>query len=319
MRKIDAVLLSALIIYDYSAQSLADSETVNLGHSFTTEYQQEQTWMDSIALSSLDDNIVTQETTTYRNIKKLVPANTITYHELQQLSANALPEEEAEEITDFSITLPEASDELVVSILASDLEEIEAEEETPEELPSQNFTIATVAVAEKLIIVDPSQLDSDGDGVFDYEDKCLDIAGVARFEGCPIPDTDGDGVNDEEDRCPYIAGSIEYGGCMPEPETMPASTDNADTQDNSATLMDFSFENGVLSSSQFNKLLQLADEVIRDHNKKIEITQFGENRDTKKIISYLSDLGVKKTKITVLTKVYSADAGNDMIGLQLTE
>lgn len=55
--------------------------------------------------------------------------------------------------------------------------------------------------------------DSDGDGVPDPKDKCPGVAGVARYDGCPIPDTDGDGINDEQDKCPNQAGTLKYNGC----------------------------------------------------------------------------------------------------------
>jgi outer membrane protein OmpA-like peptidoglycan-associated protein len=60
--------------------------------------------------------------------------------------------------------------------------------------------------------------DSDGDGVIDPKDKCPTVVGLARYDGCPIPDTDGDGINDEEDKCPSVAGLAKYGGC-PIPDT----------------------------------------------------------------------------------------------------
>ena len=55
--------------------------------------------------------------------------------------------------------------------------------------------------------------DTDKDGVNDEEDKCPSVPGLARYQGCPIPDTDGDGVNDEEDKCPTIKGSRDNNGC----------------------------------------------------------------------------------------------------------
>ena len=55
--------------------------------------------------------------------------------------------------------------------------------------------------------------DTDGDGINDEEDKCPTVPGVAKYNGCPIPDTDGDGINDEEDRCPTIPGVKENQGC----------------------------------------------------------------------------------------------------------
>ena len=55
--------------------------------------------------------------------------------------------------------------------------------------------------------------DTDKDGINDDEDKCPDVPGIAKYEGCPIPDGDGDGVNDEEDKCPTVAGVARYEGC----------------------------------------------------------------------------------------------------------
>jgi outer membrane protein OmpA-like peptidoglycan-associated protein len=60
--------------------------------------------------------------------------------------------------------------------------------------------------------------DSDGDGINDEEDKCPNVKGLAKYNGCPIPDSDGDGINDEEDKCPNVAGLARYNGC-PIPDT----------------------------------------------------------------------------------------------------
>jgi outer membrane protein OmpA-like peptidoglycan-associated protein len=63
--------------------------------------------------------------------------------------------------------------------------------------------------------------DTDGDGIFDNEDKCPTVAGVKVFNGCP--DTDADGIQDSEDKCPTIAGIKEFDGC--------ADTDGDGVQD----------------------------------------------------------------------------------------
>ena len=55
--------------------------------------------------------------------------------------------------------------------------------------------------------------DTDNDGINDEEDSCATVAGLAKYHGCPIPDTDNDGVNDEEDKCPTIPGVAENNGC----------------------------------------------------------------------------------------------------------
>jgi len=53
--------------------------------------------------------------------------------------------------------------------------------------------------------------DSDGDGVEDRNDACVDVAGLAQFNGCP--DTDGDGIADPQDACPTEAGVAALNGC----------------------------------------------------------------------------------------------------------
>jgi outer membrane protein OmpA-like peptidoglycan-associated protein len=60
--------------------------------------------------------------------------------------------------------------------------------------------------------------DTDKDGINDEQDKCPTVAGIAKYSGCPIPDTDNDGINDEQDKCPTVAGSVNFAGC-PVPDT----------------------------------------------------------------------------------------------------
>lgn len=57
--------------------------------------------------------------------------------------------------------------------------------------------------------------DRDGDGIGDAQDKCPDVAGLPKFQGCP--DTDGDGIIDIEDECPKVWGVLSYKGCPPPP------------------------------------------------------------------------------------------------------
>lgn len=53
--------------------------------------------------------------------------------------------------------------------------------------------------------------DTDGDGIYDRDDACPDVAGLPQFNGCP--DTDLDGIQDSADACPTEAGSVELNGC----------------------------------------------------------------------------------------------------------
>ncbi|WP_149273473.1 OmpA family protein [Pareuzebyella sediminis] len=53
--------------------------------------------------------------------------------------------------------------------------------------------------------------DTDGDGIYDKDDACPEVAGLEAFNGCP--DADGDGIEDSKDACPNEAGSKEMNGC----------------------------------------------------------------------------------------------------------
>ncbi|WP_273568456.1 OmpA family protein [Maribacter halichondriae] len=53
--------------------------------------------------------------------------------------------------------------------------------------------------------------DTDGDGIYDRDDACPEVAGLEAFNGCP--DADGDGIEDSKDSCPNEAGSKEMNGC----------------------------------------------------------------------------------------------------------
>ena len=53
--------------------------------------------------------------------------------------------------------------------------------------------------------------DTDGDGIIDGSDACPDVFGLAALNGCP--DTDGDGIADKDDACPTVAGLVALQGC----------------------------------------------------------------------------------------------------------
>jgi outer membrane protein OmpA-like peptidoglycan-associated protein len=71
----------------------------------------------------------------------------------------------------------------------------------------------------------PDRTDTDGDGVLDRDDACInepeDVDGFDDQDGCPDPDNDGDGFPDAQDRCPNEAedrdGHQDDDGC-PDPD-----------------------------------------------------------------------------------------------------
>lgn len=67
--------------------------------------------------------------------------------------------------------------------------------------------------------------DTDGDGIYDKDDACPEVAGLAEFNGCP--DTDGDGITDGDDTCPNEAGLAEFNGCPDrDGDSVPDNTDS---------------------------------------------------------------------------------------------
>jgi outer membrane protein OmpA-like peptidoglycan-associated protein len=83
----------------------------------------------------------------------------------------------------------------------------------------------------------PPDTDSDGDGIMDSRDQCInepeDKDGYLDDDGCPDPDNDGDGIPDTVDKCPNdpedFDGFQDDDGC-PDPDN---------DQDNVADLDDF--------------------------------------------------------------------------------
>lgn len=61
------------------------------------------------------------------------------------------------------------------------------------------------------IVVKFGGTDTDGDGIFDKDDACPEVFGLAEFKGCP--DSDNDGIIDSEDACPNTAGLAALNGC----------------------------------------------------------------------------------------------------------
>jgi len=74
----------------------------------------------------------------------------------------------------------------------------------------------------------PRQGDYDGDRVFDFEDRCIEIPGLPTRLGCPAPastsapsDWDKDGIPNLEDHCPHLPEDLDHflddDGC-PDPD-----------------------------------------------------------------------------------------------------
>ena len=79
------------------------------------------------------------------------------------------------------------------------------------------------------IEVEEPPADADGDGIVDEEDTCPDVAGLAKFAGCP--DTDGDDIQDSADDCPDVAGLAAFKGCPDsDGDGLPDNNDDCPTE-----------------------------------------------------------------------------------------
>ena len=75
--------------------------------------------------------------------------------------------------------------------------------------PEIAFNIAAVGGLD--IMLWRRDVDRDGDGLPDSEDRCPDDAGPKNTDGCP--DRDKDGIADKDDACPDAAGPAQHKGC----------------------------------------------------------------------------------------------------------
>lgn len=337
MRKIDAILLSALIIYDYSAQSLVDSDAYNLGQALTSETNTSKEYSPSNALFS---ELPEGDNNTVRSVKHIhaLPAsatseNTITYHELANINPVAVNHTVADAAQPETVlsaeNVIENTEAIAVTEAVSENEAVADETEAGHS--TVTYAIEAVSTDKQAIAADPASLDTDGDGIYDYEDKCQGIAGVARFEGCPVPDSDGDGVNDEEDRCPAEAGAIENGGCplAVQEEIQPAAVEettlavNSEAGNERNNIKRFSnevslgFNGAVLTTEDFNIVLQFADILIRQPEVKVEVSAAKDNTNINYLATYLKDLGVNTKQVVISNKGNVMDADRDKVYMQL--
>ena len=318
MRKIDAVLLSALIVYDYSAQSLVDSDAINLGQSFSS------TSISDNKLTATDNFFVPDFTETndvVRGAKKINPDNnvaavdnnTISFHELAKVNpvtasivSNSIDAENAT----VSISIPSPSDEAITApeAFSTTTESVEVNNANYSEAVTNNEEITEQVTA----VADMSTFDEDNDGVYNAEDNCPGIAGVARFEGCPVPDSDADGINDEEDRCAFEKGSADNFGCpvSAEETVLPESTvsNNDAVYQNDSEFkftVHFNADNKILSSEDFNIVLQLTDILVRTPDAKVEIENTANGNPSSPqspvdlLKHYFIDLGVAQSQIII--------------------
>lgn len=143
--------------------------------------------------------------------------------------------------------------------------------------------------------------DTDNDGVADKDDKCKDVAGLARYNGCPIPDTDADGINDEEDKCPTQSGISANGGCPEIKQEIKQKIDFA------AKNILFQFASAVILKSSFAPLNEVVKVLKENPSLKLTIDAHADNVGTTERNLYWSEQRAKAVADYFISKGIAAE------------
>lgn len=318
MRKIDAILLSVLVLYDYGAQSLVDKDILNLGSYADVKYNTSWKVKPADGFLNSDNNnqlmagLTAEEFTPVTESGFTSEEHNISYYDLAKVSSvqNVQPEEE---LTQLQISVPDPVDEDFDLLMESVMEIQEENKMTfSVETVTENFNMMSdVADIEVKSDMDDGNLDfadTDGDGLYNFEDKCPGVPGVARFEGCPVPDSDGDGINDEEDHCPFIAGVIEANGCAFDTTVNEENESGVEFEEQSSVIpvslhvMPYQKVSNTLTTEDFNLLLQIADKTIHNNKVRVDIATSSDDNSLAQadtIVEYLTGLGVQNSQISI--------------------
>ena len=147
------------------------------------------------------------------------------------------------------------------------------------------------------VVVDPEgcPIDSDRDGVSDYLDRCPNTPmGVAvNSEGCP-PDSDGDGVVDPEDRCPNTprGAAVNAVGCWVV-ENLRFETAKADIHPQYYPMLD-----NVVSVLRANPGLRVEIQGHTDSQGGAKFNQALSERRAAAVMGYLTSRGVDAHRLS---------------------
>lgn len=142
--------------------------------------------------------------------------------------------------------------------------------------------------------------DTDGDGIYDNEDACVEVRGLVENKGCPYADKDGDGIKDTEDACPDTPGPFENKGCpwsdidgdgifdkddeCPKTPGVPENRGCPKIDKKEQDVLDYAFQNlefetgkAVIRTTSYESLNRLADLLVSKPSYKLKISGHTDN------------------------------------------
>ena len=138
--------------------------------------------------------------------------------------------------------------------------------------------------------------DTDGDSIPDPDDICPTIRGLLAFRGCP--DTDGDGIEDSRDKCPTVFGTTADQGC---PHVEEISIDEKNIQSYISSLK-FETSSDALTSGSYNTLDKIANAMKADPFIEFTIIEFLDEGADAKVSKPLSDKRAAAIKTYLFNK-----------------
>jgi outer membrane protein OmpA-like peptidoglycan-associated protein len=147
-------------------------------------------------------------------------------------------------------------------------------------------------------------IDSDNDGVMDCNDKCPNVAGSSKYDGCPIPDRDHDGVNDEEDKCPDVPGTVANNGC---PEVKEVSDKLTHTVSTEASYIQFTGQTTKFTVKSNASLTHIVTILNENPDLKVKIEGHTSNVGDDEANMKLSTDRAEAVKTYLVSKGISAD------------
>ncbi len=149
-------------------------------------------------------------------------------------------------------------------------------------------------------------VDSDGDTIPDYKDKCRFEPGPPNNEGCPITgDQDKDGIPDRLDKCIDIKGLEIYIGC-PNEETLKLK-EVVEVLSYSKNIYFETDSNEIRSATYYTMLDEVANIMLKNPNVSFSVSGYTDNIGDEGYNQRLSERRAKEARLYLIARGVEED------------